>query len=248
MLACMDGKLISAEEEAEFREYQRSRREAEARRIIGRLVLSAFSRGTDKNALKSTCALAKKLGAHGVLVSPVNVAAARRYLAGSAQIVCAVVGGTGESLACIKRAEARKAKRQGAREIALVPSGCALSCEPSSLRRELKRVVRAVRGCGVSLLLFDEGISSEQLSRGAALARACGLSSVCVQAERVQREDMQLLCGEGIFFDVAGAESAELACELVRMGARRLYTTCAERVSERLLAKARQDLAGTSGE
>ena len=135
---------ISAEEAAEFAEFKKSRREAEYALALGKLVADASMPMLGDAALKGVCESAKRCALYGVLVSPVRVAAAKKLLGASGVRVLCLAGGTGESLPAVKRAEVRRAVRQGAREIYLFPCRSALAeGREGYLKREVKSVRRA---------------------------------------------------------------------------------------------------------
>ena len=73
-------RTMTDAEAAEFEEFQRTRREAEAALTIRKLEIDASKRETDRHALYAACDLAKKLNAYALTVSPVNASAARRRL------------------------------------------------------------------------------------------------------------------------------------------------------------------------
>ena len=156
--------VLSAAEAAEFGEFKRYRRETEISLTLKKLVLDASGRETDKHALKAVCESAKRLGAACVLVSPVNASAARRNLEGSDVPFCCIVGGTGESITAVKKTEAKKAVRQGAGELRLIPCYSALvGGNLSYLKREIKRVKRAAKKCALTVALDDRALSADQV-------------------------------------------------------------------------------------
>ena len=131
-------RTISEAEAAEFEEFQRTRREAKAELALKKLVVDASKRETDRHALNAACDAAKRLKAFAVLVSPVNVSAARRRLGESECKIACIVGGTGESIMPVKQKEAKRAVAQGAGEIRLIPCYSALfGGNTAYLKREI---------------------------------------------------------------------------------------------------------------
>ena len=168
----MDTTIISAEEAAEYGEFKRSRREAEIALLLKKAVVDASRRETDRYLLKNACDTAKKLGVHGVLVSPVNVVAARKFLEASACIVVCRIGGTGESLPAVKRAEAKRAMRQGARELYLSPCYSALAGGNGAyVRREVKKVGRRLKNCALCVSLDDRELGEDDVALGVRAAK-----------------------------------------------------------------------------
>ena len=157
-----EGTILSAAEAVEYGEFKRTRREREVALTLKKLIVDASRRETDKYVLKGACETAVKMEAFAVLVSPVNVALARKRLDESETLICCLVGGTGESLPSTKRTEAKRALRQGAREIRLVLCYSALSGgNLTYLKREIKRVKRAVKKHALIVSLEDHSLSCD---------------------------------------------------------------------------------------
>lgn len=231
----MDTTVISAEEAAEFGEFKRSRREAEIALLLKKVVVDASRRDTDRHALKAACESAKKLDAHGVIVSPVNVAAARRFLAGSGQSVACLVGGTGESLAAVKKAEAKKAARQGAKELRLVLCYSALAGgNLSYLKREVKKVRRAAKKCALFVSLEDHGLSESEVALGARAACEGGAAGVCVRGETQLILRALTVGGGKLSAECSGVENAAQLRSAVRAGAALAATRRSEEIAEEL--------------
>ena len=219
---------ISAEEAAEFAEFKKSRREAEYALALGKLVADASMPMLGDAALKGVCESAKRCALYGVLVSPVRVAAAKKLLGASGVRVLCLAGGTGESLPAVKRAEVRRAVRQGAREIYLFPCRSALAeGREGYLKREVKSVRRAAKKAPVMLVLG--GLPPAQVALGARAARESGAEGVCV------RQDEFLSAVEGgagrLRIDALCAESVQSLEACVRMGAMRVCTPCPEHLT-----------------
>lgn len=238
----MEGRIITAAEAAEFGEFKRTKREAEVALTMKKVLVDASAREIGKSALAEGCESAVRLGAWGVVVSPVNVVAARRKLAGSGVRVAARAGGTGESLIAIKKAEAKKAFRQGAGEIVLVPCYSALkSGNAAYLRREVKRVRRAVKKGRLTLSLEDRALGEEEISIGVRAACDGGADGVCVRGE-TRLVLCALKAGGGKFSaDASCVENAEQLRMLVKAGAGRMIAERAERISEELYLAAKEE-------
>lgn len=227
--------VLSAAEAVEYGEFKRTRREAEIALTLNKLVLDASRRETDKHTLKNTCDSAKKLKAASVLVSPVNVTSARRQLQGCDTQVACLVGGTGESLIATKRTEARRAMRQGAKEIHLVLCYSALAGgNLAYLKREIKRVRKAVKRCAFLVSLEDHALGEEDIALGVRAACESKADGVCVRGE-TQLLVRAMHTGRGkIRADASGVENAEQLRLLLNAGAARAATSDGERIAEEL--------------
>lgn len=237
----MEGRIITAAEAAEFGEFKRTKREAEVALTMKKVLLDASAREIGKSALAEACESAIRLGAWGVVVSPVNVLSAGRKLAESGVRVAARAGGTGESLVSIKKAEAKKAFRQGAGEILLVPCYSALkSGNAAYLRREVKRVRRAVKKGRLTLSLEDRALGEEEIALGVRAACDGRADGVCVRGE-TRLVLCALKAGAGkIAADASCVENAEQLRMLVKAGAGRMIAERAERISDELYLAAKE--------
>ncbi len=229
--------VLSAAEAAEFGEFKRARRETEIAFVLKKLIIDASRRETDRAALKKACETAQRLHASGVLVSPVHVTLARK-LAGKQPIpLCCLVGGTGESLIAIKKAETKRAVRQGAKEIRLVLCYSQLTGGGLSyLKREVKRVRRAVRKCTLIVSLEDRALSTDEVALGVRASVAGKADAVCVHGE-LPLVERAVAAGMGkIRIEVSGVENAEQLRLLFKAGADRATTGKGEQIAEELYA------------
>lgn len=226
--------VISAEQAAQFTEFQRLRRRTEVELTLKKLVIDASRRETDKHALFAACECAKKLRAGTVAVSPVNVAAAKKKTRGGEIGISCLVGGTGESVISIKKAEAKKAVRQGATEIKLVPCYSALTGgNYAYLKREVKRLRRTAKKCVLTVSLEDSVLSEEEVSLGVRAAREGGADGVCVRGELpvVERAVKE---GAKLAVTAAGVENAEQLRLCIKAGASRAVTCFGEQIAGEL--------------
>ncbi len=233
-----EGRRLTAAEAAEYGEFVRSRREAEVALTLKKLVIDAVSGEADGAALRRACETALRLHAEGIVVSPVCIARAKRCLGtDSAPRVIAVVGGTGGSVLSVKRAEARKAVRQGAREVRLVLWRGALAEENFSyLKREIRGVRRAAKRATLIVQLTERGLSEAEIALGVRAACAAHADGICVRGELPL-----LLCavehGAGkLSCDATEAENAEQLKMLLRAGAARVCTDRGEKIAGELYA------------
>ncbi len=238
----MESTVLSAAEAVEYGEFKRTRREAEIAVTLRKLVVDASRRETDKHALKAACESAKKVSAAGVLVSPVNVASAKRCLSESATAPICLVGGTGESLPALKKAEAKKAVRQGAREIRLVLCYSALrGGNYAYLRREVKKVRRAVRRYPLFVSLEDHSLGENDIALGVRAACAGGADGVCVRGETELILRAVRAGGGKLRADASDAENAEQLRSLFRAGASRVGTGRPEQLAAELYRTAAEE-------
>lgn len=235
-------RVLSAAEEAEFREFLRTKREAEIALTLRRLVLDLTGE-CDRFALKAGVERAVLLGAWGVLVPPIAVPAVKKCLAGRGPHILALVGGTGETFPSVKKLEAKRAIRQGAEEVVLAVSAYSLKNGlGQNLRREFRAVRRAARNRTFSVLLADRRLSREEVVFGLKEAAAAGADGAYLSAEAELLEAANETCG--LFLGAAGVENAEQLALLYSAGAGRAVTAEAERIADELRLRAERDARG----
>lgn len=233
------GKVLTAAEAAEYGEFQRARREMELAFTLKRLVIDASRREMDRAALQKACETAGKLGASAVLVSPVNVSAAKKLLAkkGGDALLCCLVGGTGESIMSVKKTEAKRAFRQGAKEIRLVLCYSQLTGGGYSyLKREVRRVRRAVKKGSLIVSLEDHSLGEEEIALGVRAALAGRADAVCVRGETAFVLRACTAGGSRLKVEASGVENAEQLRLLVKAGIVRATTGKGEQIAEELYA------------
>ena len=234
-------RVLSAAEEAEYREFLRIKRESEIALTLRRLVVDV-SGISDRASLRAACGAASRLFAAGVLASPVQVSSVRRQLPREI-FVAALVGGSGESLPSVKRYEAKRAVRQGADAVVLLPSMFSLlSGEGQGVKREWRLVRRAVKRARMLVALDDRRLEREAFAPAVRAAKACGADGVLVRGEpewvRAAAEE-----GEGLLVE-AGAENAEQLRLLLSAGAVRVLTSAADAIAAQLRQKAGSEQGG----
>lgn len=234
-------RVLSAAEEAEYREFLRIKRESEIALMLRRLVVDV-SGISDRASLRAACGAASRLFAAGVLASPVQVSSVRRQLPREI-FVAALVGGSGESLPSVKRYEAKRAVRQGADAVVLMPSMFSLlSGEGQGVKREWRLVRRAVKRARMLVALDDRRLEREAFAPAVRAAKACGADGVLVRGEpewvRAAAEE-----GEGLLVE-AGVENAEQLRLLLSAGAVRVLTSAADAIAAQLRQKAGSEQGG----
>lgn len=230
-----EGIVIPSSEAEEYCLFKRQKRVAEA--------AAAFSRsetdgcGEVAGELKRLCESAKRTGSAAVRVTPNFVAQARGLLAGSKTVIDCVVGGTGETTARVKAYEAKRAIRDGAREITLVICGSALkNGRTGEIKKEVKRVARAVKKVAVKVAADKEQTYAELLKL-AKLTAECGgkfLSVPFFAGAEALRRDMRDCC----MLEVRGVTAAADYKILAGAGAERIATDRAEEIYAELMAEA----------
>ncbi len=201
------------------------------RALVMRRLIADVSAPVSDAAFRQRCGEACALGVYGVIVSPVRVALARKLCsAGGVRTVC-LIGGSGESFLAVKRAEAAYAVRRGAQEIYFVPCRSALAeGHEGYLRREVKRVRRAVGRRPLIVKLDDPALTEEERLLGTRVAMAAGAAGVCVGGSLPC-----VLCAvrsaAGLRVDAREGNDAESARIFLRVGEGKLCTQNAAAVA-----------------
>ncbi len=237
-----ENTMLSAAEAAEYGEFKRTRREAETAVALHKLIADASRREADHGALKSACDSVKKLFSYGVLVSPVNVAAAVRMLAGSESYIVALVGGTGETLSPVKRYETKKCVRAGARGIRLVLCYSALKAGSGGyLKREIKKIKRAAGKLPLTVSLEDHSLSEDEVAVGVRAACEGNADAVCVRGETALVLRALRVSAGKMRVEASGVENAEQLRALLKAGASLITTQCPDRIAEEMYRMAREE-------
>lgn len=229
-----DAKTLSALEAAEFGEFRRAKREAERSFTLTKLLLDASRRETDKTALRRVCESASRLSVSGVTVSPVHVAAAKKFL-GRGSSVCCLVGGTGETLTSIKRAEAKRAVRLGATEVRLIPCySQLLSGGYTYLKKEIRKLKRCVKRGILTVALDDRALGEEEVAVGVRAAAAGKADAVSVRGETELVIRAVKEAAGRLYVEASGVENAEQLRLVLQAGATRALTGSLERIADEL--------------
>lgn len=238
-------RVLSAEEVAEYGEFKRVQREREITLTLKKLVLDASRRENDRASVKRACESAKNLNAIGVLTSPVNAAYACKQFPQTEErspSVIVKVGGTGESVIAVKKYETKKAVRQGADGIRLVPCYSALlSGEYNYLKREIKTVRRAVKRGTLMLALDDGAVQEKDVALGVRAAVAARADGVSVRGDY----DLVLAAVEAaegkVFVEANGVQNAAQLKLLLRAGVLRAVTDNGDKLAEELRSSANEE-------
>lgn len=228
-------RVLSATEAAEYGEFKRARREAEITFTLKKLIIDASRRETDRAALKRMCESAQKNFYSAVLVSPLNVAAAKKQLGKNGPSICCAVGGTGETLISVKKSEAKKAVRMGAREIRLcIAYSQLMNGGFSYLKREIKRIRRVVRKGTLIISLDDRSVGEEEVALGVRAAVAGKADAVCVRGESGMVLQAVNEADGRLSVEASGVQNAEQLRLVLKSGAMRVTTDCAEKIFDEL--------------
>lgn len=232
-------RVLSEAEEADFREFQRTKRETEIALVLRRLIVDLTAE-TDRAALKAGIGSAFRLHTAGVLLTPVQLSWARKAIKGRGDLsarphLIVLIGGTGDTLPSVKKYEAKKAVRQGAEELILLPSAFSLrGGTVQNIKRELRSVRRAAGRVPLTAAFSDRRFTPEEVLLGVKAAAAAGLCGVLVRGEPEEAASARSALPVG----VTGAENAEQLKLLFQAGAVRAVTACPERIAEELRLQA----------
>ncbi len=148
-------------------------------KLIDHTVLKPEATGAD---IEKLCEEAKKYGFYSVCVNPVWVSKAKALLRGTSVKVCAVVGfPLGAQSPDIKTLEARRALREGAREIDMVINiGALKSKDDLVVARDIRGVVEVCdeSHAASKVILETALLTDEEKVRGCQLAMKAGADFV----------------------------------------------------------------------
>ena len=186
----------------------------------------------DRDQIEALCADARAHDFFSVCVNSGNVHLASRMLAGSNVKVCAVVGfPLGAGTPGAKAFEAREAVRCGASEIDMVLNiGALRSGDFSLILDDIRKVVKAVPGKIVKVILETGMLNDEEKAVSCALAKAAGAHFVKTSTGfgpgGATVEDIKLMrriVGPGIGVKASGGiRDYKTAAAMLQAGASRL--------------------------
>lgn len=231
-------------ERREFEEFRLQRKAMELRRLLRMIDHTQLKQTATVADIKKLCREAREIGFASVCVQPVYVAACNEFLRDLPQIKIACVVGfpMGENKTETKVFEAKRAVADGADEIDMVACISAIkNGDYGYVKREVRKVVKAVRGATVKVILETSLLTAEEMRRAAACCAAAGAAFVktstgyfggaTVEAVRTLKDAVRDKCAVKAS---GGIRSQETFCAMVDAGADRIGTSSGVEIAESL--------------
>lgn len=231
-------------ERREFEEFRLQRKAMELRRLLRMIDHTQLKQTATVADIKKLCREAREIGFASVCVQPVYVAACNEFLRDAPQIKIACVVGfpMGENKTETKVFEAKRAVADGADEIDMVACISAIkNGDYGYVKREVRKVVKAVRGATVKVILETSLLTAEEMRRAAACCAAAGAAFVktstgyfggaTVEAVRTLKDAVRDKCAVKAS---GGIRSQETFCAMVDAGADRIGTSSGVEIAESL--------------
>ena len=234
-----NGILLAPTDAEEFRSYKRQKRVTEVTAAIAKAE-TELRAGED---IQRVCQRAIRTGQAAVKVPLSKLPRAVVCLKASSVKVDCMIGGNGETFARVKALESKLAKRHGAQEITLTLAPSLVeSCRYGEIRRELKRVRKAVGK--VPLKVRAESIfSPTALSRIARIACETGAKFFSVPYfAGCEKLRVELTGGCGL--EVTGVETLADYKRLNGAGVSRISTQRAWEIYSEWLIEANETTVG----
>lgn len=241
-----EGKAsISADEMAEFEEFKRQKKILEIRRLLKTIDHTLLKQTAKREDIRKLCAEAVEYGFYAVCVQPVYVSACNEFLKNAPQIKIACVVGfpMGENKTETKVYETKKAIADGADEIDMVVCISAIkNGNFGYVKREIKKVVRAAKGCPVKVIIETSLLTREEMLKAAVCARDAGAAFVKTSTgyfgSGAKAEDVRLLKqtvrGDCLVKASGGIKNAEQFKAMVAAGADRIGTSSGVDIAEEI--------------
>lgn len=211
--------VLSPSDMEEFRAYKRQKRTAEVVTAIAKAE-SDLPAGED---IQRVCQRAIRTRQAAVKVPLSKLARTVACLKGSGVKTDCKIGGDGETLAKVKALEARLARKRGAEEITLTLAPSLVEgCRYGEIRRELKRVKRAV-GKTPLKVRAESIFSPTALSRIARIACETGARFFSVP-HFAGCEKLRIDLTGGCELEVTGVETLDEYKRLISAGVGRIAT------------------------
>lgn len=231
-------------ERREFEEFRLQRKAMELRRLLRMIDHTQLKQTATVADIKKLCREAREIGFASVCVQPVYVAACNEFLRDVPQIKIACVVGfpMGENKTETKVFEAKRAVADGADEIDMVACISAIkNGDYGYVKREIKKIVKAVHGATVKVILETSLLTAEEMRRAAACCAAAGAAFVktstgyfggaTVEAVRTLKDAVRDKCAVKAS---GGIRSQETFCAMVDAGADRIGTSSGVEIAESL--------------
>ena len=235
--------VITDEERIEFEEYKRQKKLLEIKRLLKMIDHTLLRQTATREEIKTLCEQAKEHGFYSVCVQPVYVAECFRNLkkAQSVKIACVVGFPMGENKIETKVYETKKALADGADEIDMVVCISAIkNGNYGYLKKEIKKVVKAARGCPVKAIIETSLLTRDEMVKAALCARDAGAAFVKTSTgyfgTGARADDVRLLKetvkGGCRIKASGGIRNAEQFKEMVAAGADRIGTSAGVEIAE----------------
>ena len=241
--AAAPGVSVPESEMREFEEFKKQKKILEIKRLLKMIDHTLLKQTATRAEIRKLCDEAKEFGFHSVCVQPVYVADCFRYLknAQAVKIACVVGFPMGENKTETKVYETKKALADGADEIDMVVCISAVkNGNFSYVKREIKKVVKAAKGCPVKAIIETSLLTQDEMIRAAVCARDAGAAYVKTSTGYfgggAKAEDVRLLkkTVQGVCLVKAsgGIKNAEQFKEMVAAGADRIGTSSGIEIAE----------------
>ncbi|MGN0817387.1 MAG: hypothetical protein ACI4L9_00320 [Candidatus Coproplasma sp.] len=173
--------LLTEEEQKQFLEFKRIKKEQEARAKVAKLECDFLSPYAEKSALKQLCKDGDRLGMGGIVVLPSMVKPCVAFLGRDPKcgIIAAISYPHGGDLTEVKAAAVKRAVKDGADEVEVcAPSSFLKDGNISYFKRECKKLKRAAKTRALRVCLDVAVLTDQEIVRAAACAADCGVNAV----------------------------------------------------------------------
>lgn len=173
--------LLTEEEQKQFLEFRRLKKEQEARAKVEKLECDFLSPYSEKAALKQLCKDADRLGMGGIVVLPAMVKPCVAFLGRDPKcgIVAAISYPHGGDLTEVKAAAVKRAVKDGADEVEVcAPAAFIRDGNIAYFKRECKKLKRAAKTRALRVVLDSAALTEQEIVRAAACAAECGVDAL----------------------------------------------------------------------
>lgn len=173
--------LLTEEEQKQFLEFKRIKKEQEAKAKVAKLECDCLSPYVEKSALKQLCRDGDRLGMGGIVVLPSMVKSCATFL--GRQPKCAIIAAIsyphGGDLTEVKCSAVKRAVKDGAYEVEVcAPSAFIKDGNLSYFKRECKKLKRSVKNHALRVCLDVAALTEQEIARAASCAADCGVNTV----------------------------------------------------------------------
>lgn len=173
--------LLTEEEQKQFLEFKRIRKEQEARAKVAKIECDFLSPYAEKTALRQLCKDGDRLGMGGIVVLPSMVKPCVVCLGSDPKcgVIAAVSYPHGGDLTEVKASAVKRAVKDGVDEVEVcAPYAFIKEGNYSYFRRECKKLKRAAKTCALRVTFDAAALTEQEIVRACACAADCGVNAV----------------------------------------------------------------------
>lgn len=237
--------LLTEEEQKQFLEFKRLRKEQEAKAKVAKLEYDSLSPYIEKSVIKQLCTDANRLGLGGIVVLPSMVKPCVLLLGNDPKcgVIAAISYPHGGDVTEVKAAAVKRAVKDGVDEVEVcAPTAFLKEGNLAYFKRECKKLKRAVKIRALRICLDAAALTEQEIVRAATCAADCGVNALRItgapSTELIRKLKSAVKDKVGLKLD-CGENAADYE-QAVALGATSVSCKCAVELATLMLYEAKQ--------